>query len=372
MNLVLPQPTGIFGVGKSIHRITDRSRNEKHGSGKRELLIYCYYPTESKTLSAYAPDIIAILKYNLSKSLRVTHDRVSYLDSLLEHTSLNAPLSGACDTFPVLFFFPGLGDPVETYTTLLEEMASQGYVVIAINPPYAVDPTVFPDGKIIRMNPELAGFWYAPDDVFESILDEEHEWWVRDAHFVIDTFKTILADDSYNFLRGRLDYTRMGIFGHSFGGSLALQVCRERADVRACVDMDGIVFGPSSKRLEKLAAPCMFIMADKEITDQELQSHNIARAKYNQLVVPRHPRLLYKQLDNDCYFVTIKNSDHNDFGDINLLKYPITNLGNPKEVIVSTRILVRQFFNYYLKGDPFEKNRIETLHNVVLEQIGKR
>ena len=368
MTLVIPQPTGSFGIGKSIHTIVDVSRNEKHGVGKRELLIYIYYPTNKHSFSTYAPDIMPFLKESLQQSLEVNNERLNYLDSLKEHTAIHAPLLDEQNKFPVLFFCPGLGDPIETYTTLLEEMASQGYVVIAINHTYGVDPTVFPNGKIVRMNTELARFWYATQRSFEDIVDEEHEWWLQDANFVIDTFKNICPDDSYCFLMGQLDYDSMGFFGHSFGGSLALQICRDRTDIQACVDLDGIVFGPKSKRSEIVNVPCMFIMADKEVSDQELEKHNIARAKYDQLVVPRHPKLLYSLLKKDSYFVTVKNSDHNSFSDLNLLKHPITRDNNPEEIIATTRILLTQFFNHYLRNESFNTEFIKTLKNVVLER----
>jgi dienelactone hydrolase len=367
MALVIPQPTGSFGIGKSIHTIIDTSRNEKHGAGKRELLIYIYYPTNTQSRSSYASDIMPLLKENLQQSLNVDTQQLQYLDLLQEHTTMHAPLLDIGSKFPVLFFCPGLGDPVETYTTLLEEMASQGYVVIAINHTYGVDPTVFPNGKIVRMNTDLARFWYAPQSSFEDILDEEHEWWLQDANFVIDAFKNICPDDSYRFLMGQLDYDSMGFFGHSFGGSLALQICRDRNDIRACVDLDGIVFGPKSKRSEMVNVPCMFIMADKEVSDQELEKHNIARAKYDQLVVPRHPKLLYNALEKDSYFVTVKNSDHNSFSDLNLLKDPIVRHNNPTEVITTTRMLLTQFFNHYLRNETFNSDFIKVFKNVVLE-----
>lgn len=368
MPLVIPQPTGPFGIGKSIHHIIDTTRNEKHGPGKRELLIYIYYPTDEKFISPYAHDILPILKENLQQAMNVTSDKLNYLDSSQEHSKLHASLSTRHEEFPLLFFSPGLGDPVETYTALLEEMASQGYIVIAINHTYGVDPSVFPNGKIIRMNSELARFWYATERSFEDIVDEEHEWWLQDSNFVINSIKNISENDSFAFLAGRINYNSMGFFGHSFGGSLALQICRDRKDIHACVDIDGIVFGPQSKRSKLVNVPCMFILADQEVTDEELKKHHIARERYDQLVIPRHPRLLYNELKQACYFVTVKESDHNSFSDLNLLKYPITKDGNPREVINATRMVLLQFFNHYLKKEPLKRELIQALPNIVFEK----
>ncbi|MDP3889254.1 MAG: hypothetical protein Q8Q25_01770 [bacterium] len=361
-------PTGSFGVGKSIHHIVDTTRSEKYAqSDNRELILYIYYPTQEKSTSSYAQDIMPILKEKLHKSLNVKGTDLNYLNSLKEHTILNASLSNVVEKFPILFFSPGLEDPVETYTTLLEEMASYGYVVIAINPTYAVDPTVFPDGKTIRMNSELANFWYATHRSFEDIVDEEHEYWLQDANFVINSIKNISPNDSYSFLRNRLDYDLMGAFGHSFGGSLVLQLCRDRKDIKACVNLDGIAFGPKNKRLEVFNKPSMIIAADKEVTDEELEKHNISRSQYDQLVVPRHPRLMYNALNSDSYFVTIKNSDHNSFSDLNILKYPMTKNGDPIGIINKTRVILLHFFNHYLKNNKFNSEIIRSLPGVIFE-----
>jgi hypothetical protein len=363
----IPNPTGPFGVGKSIHTLVDTSRKEKYDQGYRELLVYIYYPTHEKAVSAYAQDIMPILKNNLQQSLNVDLESLQYLDSFKEHSSLQAPLIDTQQKLPVLFFSPGLGDPVETYSTLLEEMASQGYVIVAINYPYAVDPTVFPNGEIIRMNEELAGFWYVKHCPFEDIVDNEHEWWLQDAHFVINSITNISPHDSYNFLKDKIDYNAMGVFGHSLGGSLALQLCRERTDLKACVDLDGIMFGPESKRLQIFTTPTMFITAGKQVTLEELEKHKIPKEQFDYLVLPRAPKLLYDKLQYNAFFITIENARHNSFSDLDLLRGPFKETENPLGIIQQIRSMLVQFFNCYLKKQLFNTQIIKSLPNVIFE-----
>lgn len=363
----LPQPTGSYGVGKSIHHLIDAERDEKHESGKRELLLHVYYPSHVQGSSAYAPDIIPFIKEKLRYMLNIDEQALQYLDSFKEHTEMHAPLAGAQQKFPVLFFSPGMGDPVEINTALLEEMASHGYVVIAINHTYGVDPTVFPDGRVMRLDPELARFWFAEHRSFEDILDDEHDYWVQDAHFVINAMRSIQETDSYAFLKDRIDYNALVYVGHSLGGGVALQISRERSDMQACVDLDAIVFGQKEKRLQPLTVPCLFIIGGKVVGDELLAKNNISRSKYDQLVVPRHPRLLYEKLAVPAYYVTIENAHHNSFSDTDILKYPITHENDPVEVLQLIRSMMVQFLNHYLKNSAFDKERIASLPGVTFE-----
>ncbi len=363
----IPQPTGSYGVGKSIHHLIDAERDEKHGPGKRELLLYVYYPSHVRGTSAYAPDIMPYVKEKLRHMLNVDQQALEYLDSFKESTEMHAPLAGTSQKFPVLFFSPGMGDPVEIDTALLEEMASHGYVVIAINHTYGVDPTVFPDGRVMRLDPELAAFWFAKDRSFEDILDDEHDYWVQDAHFVINAIRSIDETDSYAFLKDRIDYTAMAYAGHSLGGGVALQISRERSDIQACIDLDAIVFGPKEKRLQQLTVPCMFIIGGKVVSDELLIKNNIVRSKYDQLVVPRHPRLLYEKLTVPAYYVTIEDAHHNSFSDTDVLKYPITRENDPVEILQLIRNMMVQFCDHYLKKSTFDKKRIASLPSVTFE-----
>lgn len=369
MLLQIPKPTGHFGVGKTICSMSDTSRQEKHGAqGNRELVVYIYYPTQVAHESPYAPDIAPILKANLAQSLNVPLEKMAYLDAYKEHTQINAPLDPADEKYPLLFFSPGLTDPVELYTSLLEEMASHGYVVCAINHTFGVDPTVFPDGRVARIAAELSGFWHGKNGSFEDIADGEHELRVQDAHFVIDRFKNIGSDDPYAFLQHRLEYDAMGMFGHSLGGSVALQICRERSDVKACADLDGVVFGSASKRYELFSAPTMFVMSGQQITDEELKKYHLSRDRYDNFVLNRIPHTLFEQLKNDAFYITVLDARHNSFSDLPLLKSPFESTDyEPVQIGKTTRACLVEFFDTYLRDERLNMELLGSLPNVMIE-----
>lgn len=60
----------------------------------------------------------------------------------------------------------------------------------------------------------------------------------------------------------RLDVTRLGVFGMSFGGATATDVCLRDARCRAGVNMDGLQFGAATALDTALQAPFMFMMSE--------------------------------------------------------------------------------------------------------------
>src|SRR5262249_43584383 len=110
-------------------------------------------------------------------------------DAVRGHAFADAPPAAEPATFPVLVFSPS-GFPPMLLSAILEEMASQGYVVVGVNHTYESAVTSFPDGRLVPMNmalmqPALGPFSGAPEETFRgraAIADEQ----AADLRFVID------------------------------------------------------------------------------------------------------------------------------------------------------------------------------------------
>lgn len=63
----------------------------------------------------------------------------------------NVPLSTKQSNYPLIVFEPEMGKIVFNYTVLAENLASEGYIVVAINPTYSSDFVVFNDRSFISM-----------------------------------------------------------------------------------------------------------------------------------------------------------------------------------------------------------------------------
>jgi len=166
----------------------------------------------------------------------------------------------------------GASAPVINYSSLAEDLASHGYVVVGIDAPYRTGRIVFPDGRVVfrsrENNPELA-----TGAEFSRLGERLLSAWIADMRFVLDRLAEINGHDRSGKFTGRLDLTRVGAFGHSFGGAQAAQFCHDDARCKAGVDIDGSPVG--SVIQDGLHQPFMFLLSDHGDTQSDPESRKI-------------------------------------------------------------------------------------------------
>ena len=142
----------------------------------------------------------------------------------------------------------GASAPVVNYSTLAEDLASHGYVVLAFDAPYRTGQVVFPDGRVIarppKNNPELFS-----GAELTRLADKLLAAWTADIGFVLDRLVQWNASSTSGKFAGRLDMTRVGVFGHSLGGATVAQFCSEDSRCKAGIDIDGSLHGSSFRKV---------------------------------------------------------------------------------------------------------------------------
>lgn len=224
-SVVLPEPTGMYSVGRSIYEWMDTDRAEIYSedpTAKRELIVSIWYPADLSTDSDPAPYLPAPLTEVIKQAFNVDTSLVQ------SHAYVDVPVSAQTETYPVLVFQPGNVTFLFTYATLLEEIASHGYIVVGISPTYNVPVTIFSDGRMIQGIPEAAQADQTQIDV-----------WTGDALFVLQQLELLNNEDAQ--FAGKLDLERLGFFGHSFGGATAANVCHQDQRCIAGIDIDGAI-----------------------------------------------------------------------------------------------------------------------------------
>ncbi|HEX9423835.1 MAG TPA: hypothetical protein VF899_11365 [Pyrinomonadaceae bacterium] len=91
-----------------------------------------------------------------------------------------------------------------------------------------------------------------------TLLDESLRIWTADTRFVLDTLEKMNSGARKSMFSGKLDLKRTGIFGMSFGGSTAGQVCAVDKRCRAGINLDGLQSGDLIDR--PMERPFMFIL----------------------------------------------------------------------------------------------------------------
>jgi predicted dienelactone hydrolase len=305
---------------------------------KRELVVWAWYPAKhisGAEAASYLPSKWAQL--NDQQHGFIGQQLIQSNESIRTHSLDSAPPSSAMARYPVLIFEPGLGNIPTQYTTLLEDLASHGYIIFAITPTYSSDVVVFPDGRVAQATPagsldNVANLQVAGNQLVTV--------WAQDVIFVMNQLDRLNATPG-NMWSQRLDLTRLGVFGHSFGGATAAQVCQMDSRCKAGLDMDGDFFGNVVQTgLEK---PFMVIQSDKgSCSDSNCHSfqqeiHAILRT------VPQ----------GESYSISITGTKHFNFSDYAVLFSPLRALGllgpiDGERGLQITRAYVRAFFDTYL------------------------
>jgi pimeloyl-ACP methyl ester carboxylesterase len=349
--ITLPTPTGSFAFGRAIYDWTDDANPDKLAplpGTKRELLVWIWYPAtagQSAATDDYVPaqmrteavpgGLLGLLTRDLSK----VHG----------HSLRDSDVSPEQRSYPVVILRAGASAEVWKYSTLAEDLASHGYIVVGFDAPYRTFAVVFPDGRVMRRLPENN-----PELCLEKTGEERERCanrlltaWSADMAFVLDRLEKLNASDASGKFTGRLDITRVGVFGHSFGGAAALQFCHEEHRCKAGIDVDGAPHG--SVIQTGIDRPFMFLLSDhgRESDSESSQIWANIQSIYDRL--PADGRLR----------IEIHGANHFLFSDDGaLLKShialrPLRLLGfvgiDGRRQLAVTTYCLRTFFDAYLK-----------------------
>ncbi|ACL76569.1 alpha/beta hydrolase family protein [Ruminiclostridium cellulolyticum] len=359
----LEKPTGPYQVGTVTYDWTDENRLEeatKDPSDKRELMVQVWYPaekTDNLKRAPYIKDLSAILKGG-EKTVPLVSFLLSHLKYVKSNSYTDAKLSGKQEKYPLLIFSHGYGAFRNANTFEVEELASQGYIVVGIDHTYDAAATVFSDGRVAELNQDTQKMFYSGS---VDAMDKHNEIWVKDVEFVLDTVEKINKKDPLNHFTGKIDLDKIGMFGHSYGGATTAQVLMRDPRVKAGINMDGYLYGSSipdtgvSKPFMMMDADdSMKMFLDKDYLDKSLKRYGITgdlRKRYEKSSI-KYGKIRSNAIANGGYSMLIKNTDHTSFSDMYLLS-PLAKIGreNPRTVFKIINDFTLTFFNKYLLGD---------------------
>ncbi|MFF7156929.1 hypothetical protein [Streptomyces sp. NPDC008139] len=159
------------------------------------------------------------------------------------HAHRGAPADRARGPYPVVLYSPGAGDPRSMGTTLYDDLASRGYVVVTLDHTYDAPAVEFPGGRVERMLlPEEFAKVATDPPALTVLLRKTVAVRVADTRFLLDALPGALPPD----LRGAADLDRVGTYGKSAGGFTALQAMHDDRRI-AAADFDGLRDGPSHR-----------------------------------------------------------------------------------------------------------------------------
>jgi hypothetical protein len=143
----IPAPTGSYGVGTRTDCLVDSSREEffTPEADFRRLVTQVWYPISRQIVSSRAP-YIEYPQYRvpaLAKQLRLPKSFIQHIQKVRSNSTPGADALNNGSSFPLILFSHGLGGMRFQNTALLEDLASYGYIVVAVDHSYDANVVVF-------------------------------------------------------------------------------------------------------------------------------------------------------------------------------------------------------------------------------------
>lgn len=309
----VPEPSGRYAVGTWTRMLVDESRMELY-SGRpnepRRVLIQVWYPAADTAGLRAAPWMPAAEQVapQIARWLGLPSFTLGHLRYVTMPSYLEAPIATDEATYPVLLFSHGWGGFRSQSSFLMHELASHGYVVVALEHPYGAVFTVFPDGSVAANNPDALPL-EAPEAELEQAAQRLGDQWAGDLSFVLDELAWLNTSDGP--FQGRLDLNRVGAMGHSTGGGAIIEFCGRDPRCRAGLGLDTWM-RPVGEQRRQAGVPQPFLFMFSELWPTPTND-----SLFNELIA-NSPSALR---------LTITGTDHYDFSDLPMLTPIAAQLG---------------------------------------------
>lgn len=270
-----PLPAGPYAVGTTTYTVyTDRKELRAPGT-RRSVPVRVYYPADKASVTGL--DKARYMSRNVAEGLKkaihapIRYDKQEAAGNNVSECYPDAPrIEGS--RFPLVVFNHGLSSYRESNSFLCLELASQGYVVLAVGHPYDACCAELDDGTCIFFDGELSKKQYDPlwggmmkafqltrskgtDRELANQFDQlQHQYcklilsrvaeWEQDTLDAVEYARQAFGD--LMDFRGGIAAT-----GHSLGGAVAYMLCLDHPEFVCGVNLDGALFGDTTGKVLK-------------------------------------------------------------------------------------------------------------------------
>lgn len=359
----LPTPSGPMTIGTVTVEITHSELIEEWGPNpgrRRRFVAQVWYPAdpaEDAEPVAWEPNIEVVGPALARRIGRpgFFFNQVRYTDS---HAFAGArPIEGA---HPVIVYSHHLERLKTVAIDQVEELASQGYVVIAIDHTYAAVASVMEDQTV-----EFDAATFDTPDATDAERAETRTQTIAvlaaDIGAVFDAVDEG-ADGVFGEVGAAMDPAAIGVWGHGFGGGAALEACLLDDRCDAVAGLDPIVEPMPNPVLAVTATrPMLFMRSDP------------ARGTANDAVL----RGIVERSETLTYWVDVLGADMSDFTASPLISPVADRFGlkgpiDGERVILINHRYLTGFFDRFLLGTGSAALDTATFPEVDTELVDRR
>lgn len=297
----LPAPSGPDAVGTITVPLIDRSRDELYGErpgGPREFVAQVWYP--ARIVGDSEPVVWSedweVVAPAMSENMGVPSWFLDHTRYTLSNAAPTMPVADG--SYPVILFSHGWSGVRTITLNQIENLVSNGYIVIAPDHTYGAAATVLADGEVAVQDPNAL-----PD---AAVVGETA--YLESAADLVSVFSgdlvTILNEldegqsGSFAAISEAADLTRIGVYGHSAGGGAAVKTCLEDTRCGAVLGMDPWVEPLTERDLRlNMTVPALYMRSEDWI---DTSNDSLLRG-------------IAGRGESITYWLGIDGADHNDF-----------------------------------------------------------
>ncbi len=328
----LKAPTGPFRVGTIRVIAVDSSRAELSTAGTsdaRRLVVQVWYPAQPTGRERRAPYVLELDR--VAADLAEAVPEVAFGEVRTSALVDAVPIAGH---FPLVIFSHGMNSARYFYTTLLQDLASHGFVVAAVDHPFWALTTAFDGSHGVALAASMASRDQLTSDQIDGYMEDGVGLMAEDQAFVAERFPTLVPR-----LHQAVDGMPIGVAGHSMGGMAATLACSRFRVFAACASLDGLVWAregvtPIGEPANPVAKPFL-LLTSPQFLPSDL-STAVAR---------------YRRAWRDPQLCLVPHGRHNSASDLPRLRGSATT-PEADRAAEAVRRAVIEFLRTELAGDP--------------------
>ena len=369
-------PKGKYNIGTQVYFWTDSSRGEVYTTDPtdyRELMVQIWYPAEGGENYQKAPHVTFPKKSisSIAKTAGLPTSFGNHGTQLVSNSVFGlSPIQ--TEKFPLILFSHGDGGLLTQNTSQVEELVSNGYIVIACNHTYNASITFDKDGNPIPYKQNVS--WneqaqYHKKYYTNLLINYRYQ----DLAFLLQTLKqNNLNDGSVNPFKNNIDFENVGAMGHSMGGGTTYIAMLKNNEIKAGVALDGWFFGLLNEDAQTNTKKPFLHIGQEQFLDKDIEG-DINFSKDGKRNFDIYNTIL--ATNKESYGVYIKNSLHYSYTDMKLIynqkapfALPLDSLGEVDKQIVD-QVMDKTVLDFFKFSDRIEQAttlRAITKHQFVI------
>ncbi len=360
-------------VGRTTLEWVDSSRAERCGGAApgtpRRLQAFVWYPANPNPGAKLSP----LVPQALSDVLVAGEGLDPAVIAQLPNGSFDeAPLAPGGGRLPVLLMSHanGASSPLE-YASTASALAARGYVVVGLSHTYNVGVSAFADGSLLLGDPACitSSAQFLPDSnssyadrlVALEAVRTLADYLSGDVGSLLQQLSRVDATDAR--FKGRLQLDRVGMFGHSFGGSHVFQALRELPQIAAAADLDGAIWtvdaalGVGKPFLAIASGDSLGFLAQRNDSIAKLLALGFTQPQAESSADWMLSMFSAFEASSPSYLLSIPSARHMNFTDAGLWNAygipadpAVFNVADSRAILDVQADVLRQFFDRHLRG----------------------